>query len=212
MPEAHRDAQIDVWFFASERNTNLSFSKKILSQKLNTHLASHFTCSQIIPFCWCMSNAPANHLRWCQSTVARWGAGAATKKKNTLRWDIVEYLERAESFGFAHGLKATPSSHQERSRSTSKEISNKDPKYHLYTMIHCKKASKKCSSLKKKPGRSLDLLLLTPCTLLMKPPTCRSWCVIFCWAARIGPRSDANMPGSNSSIFPWLGLVISNFY
>ena len=61
-------------------------------------------------------------------------------------------------------------------------------------MIHCKKASKKCSSLKKKKRPFSRLAReLTPCTLLMKPPTCRSW------AARVGPRSDANMPRSNSS-------------
>lgn len=31
----------------------------------------------------CISNAPmANHLRWCQSTVARWGQGQPPKKKH----------------------------------------------------------------------------------------------------------------------------------
>ena len=133
MPEAHRDAQIDVWFFASERNTNLSFSKKNPFTKtfheytlgLSLHLQPNH------PFLLVhveRSGEPSSMVPVHRRSV---GGRGSHQKKNALRWDIVEYLERAESFGFVHGLKVTPSSHQERSRSTSKEISNKDPKYHL---------------------------------------------------------------------------------
>ena len=92
---------------------------------MNRHLASHVTCPHCKSFLLFVHiershGEPSSMVPVHRRPV---GAGAATKKKNTLRWDIVEYLERAECGGFFPSVESyTLPSHRERlKRSTSSE-------------------------------------------------------------------------------------------
>lgn len=188
----------DAWFFAKE--IHLSYWKLLISRKhsMNTHLASHFTCSH------CKSSLLLVHVERSHGEPSSMGASPPSlgggrgshQKKNALRWDIVEYLERAESGGFfsiCWKLYTLPS-HQERlKRSTASE--NFPSKTRNTTTCH-DSLQEGGSRLKRNEAHSLDRLTLAPCTLLMKPPTWLSWSVIF--SARVSPRSDAHVPSKSS--------------